>query len=100
LHDVVVCGLVGARTVQWKVPDERLGERVVAAVIPKPGATADPTELSAFAQERLSSQKRPTEWIVRSRGAAPVDPWRRGEEYDGFEYAGLPVAVWITVIRL
>lgn len=46
------------------MPDERLGERVVAAVIAKPGAVADPTQLSEFAQEQLSTQKRPSEWIV------------------------------------
>ena len=46
------------------VSDERLGERVVAAVIPKTGAAAHPADLAAFAQEQLSSQKRPTEWFV------------------------------------
>jgi fatty-acyl-CoA synthase len=46
------------------VPDERLGERVVAAVIPKPGTVADHAELAAFAETRLSRQKRPTAWMV------------------------------------
>ena len=46
------------------VPDERLGERVVAAVLPKPGTVADPAELASFAQMRLSRQKRPTAWFI------------------------------------
>lgn len=46
------------------VPDPRLGERVVAAVIPKPGATPGPAELTEFAAARLGQQKRPAEWMV------------------------------------
>jgi fatty-acyl-CoA synthase len=44
--------------------DPRLGERVVAAVLPEPSAEIDLAELSAFAETRLSRHKRPTEWIV------------------------------------
>jgi fatty-acyl-CoA synthase len=46
------------------VPDKRLGERVVAAVIPAPHAQVEATELAALAAVRLSSYKRPAEWIV------------------------------------
>jgi acyl-CoA synthetase (AMP-forming)/AMP-acid ligase II len=46
--------------------DPRLGERVVAAVLPEPGAEIDVAALSAFAEARLSRHKRPTEWIVVS----------------------------------
>ena len=46
------------------VPDPRLGERVVAAVIPRPGATPGPEELTEFAAARLGQQKRPVEWMV------------------------------------
>jgi fatty-acyl-CoA synthase len=44
--------------------DPRLGERVVAAVLPEPSTEIDLAELSAFAETRLSRHKRPTEWIV------------------------------------
>lgn len=46
------------------VADPRLGERVVAAVIPTPGHTVDVTELALLAERRLSSYKRPSEWVV------------------------------------
>jgi fatty-acyl-CoA synthase len=46
------------------VPDPRLGERVVAAVIPAPHATVDIAELTTLAATRLSSYKRPAEWVV------------------------------------
>jgi fatty-acyl-CoA synthase len=44
--------------------DSRLGERVVAAVIPAADATVELAELSALAGERLSSYKRPVDWLV------------------------------------
>jgi fatty-acyl-CoA synthase len=44
--------------------DPRLGERVVAAVIPAAGSALDVTELDALAERRLSSYKRPTEWVA------------------------------------
>jgi fatty-acyl-CoA synthase len=46
------------------VPDQRLGERVVAAVIPAPHAEVKVAELAAVAAVRLSSYKRPAEWVV------------------------------------
>jgi fatty-acyl-CoA synthase len=46
------------------VPDERLGERVVAAVIPKSGAALDVEQLTVFAATRLGQQKRPAEWVL------------------------------------
>lgn len=42
-------------------PDRRLGQRVVAAVQLAPGAAATPTELAAFARERLARYKVPEE---------------------------------------
>jgi acyl-CoA synthetase (AMP-forming)/AMP-acid ligase II len=48
------------------VPDARLGERVVAAVIPASGATVHVEELTEFAEARLGQQKRPVEWILVS----------------------------------
>ena len=48
------------------VPDPRLGERVVAALIPKAGAVPDVEDLTAYAAARLGQQKRPVEWILVS----------------------------------
>ncbi|OXM63407.1 MULTISPECIES: long-chain-fatty-acid--CoA ligase [Amycolatopsis] len=40
-------------------PDERLGEEVVAVVSLKPGATAEPDEIVAWARERIAAYKYP-----------------------------------------
>ena len=42
-------------------PDAKLGEEVLAFVALKPGASADPEELIAFAKERLAAYKYPRE---------------------------------------
>lgn len=44
--------------------DLRLGERVIAAVIPVEDTTLDVAELDALVKRRLSSYKRPAEWVV------------------------------------
>ncbi len=41
------------------VPDERLGEEVLAAVIVRPGSTLDQAELVAYCRERLATYKYP-----------------------------------------
>jgi malonyl-CoA/methylmalonyl-CoA synthetase len=41
------------------VPDDDLGERVVAVVVPKPGQTIDLTALTALCQAKLAGYKRP-----------------------------------------
>jgi acyl-CoA synthetase (AMP-forming)/AMP-acid ligase II len=46
------------------VSDPRLGERVVAAVLPAAGTQFDLAVLTEFAEQRLSRHKRPSEWIV------------------------------------
>ncbi|QYG91276.1 long-chain fatty acid--CoA ligase [Iamia sp. SCSIO 61187] len=46
------------------LPDDRLGEVPVAAVRLCPGATAEPEEIRAFAQEQLSSYKVPSEVLI------------------------------------
>lgn len=53
-----------AEAAVFGVPDERLGERVVAAVLPRSGCRIDPDELAVFAESRLSRHKRPVEWIA------------------------------------
>jgi fatty-acyl-CoA synthase len=52
-HEAVAdCAVVG-------LPDDKWGERVEAAVQLRPGATADPDELIAFAKARIGSVKAP-----------------------------------------
>lgn len=41
------------------IPDERLGEEVAAAIVPRPGAELDVEELQAWARERLAAYKVP-----------------------------------------
>jgi fatty-acyl-CoA synthase len=55
-----------AEVAAFGVPDARLGERMVAAVITVGGGVVSLADLSRYAAARLSSQKRPTEWIVVS----------------------------------
>ena len=46
------------------VPDARLGESVVAAVLPTADAVVDIAELKRLAAEQLSSYKQPHDWVV------------------------------------
>ena len=55
IHEVAVFGL----------PHERLGEEVVAALLPTPGKTIDIDELTAFLAERIAPFKIPSQWFVR-----------------------------------
>jgi long-chain acyl-CoA synthetase len=48
-----------AEVAVFGTPDERWGEIVTAAVVPRDGADAQPGELSAFARERLAGYKLP-----------------------------------------
>jgi acyl-CoA synthetase (AMP-forming)/AMP-acid ligase II len=54
VHTVAVVGL----------PDEEWGERIVAAVVARPGTTAD--ELKAFVRERLRGSRTPDEVVFRT----------------------------------
>ncbi len=47
------------------LPDERWGERAVAVVALAEGAALNPSELEAFAREKLSSYKVPRAWYER-----------------------------------
>ena len=48
------------------VPDEVMGEKVGAVVVPRPGAELDPTDLAGFARERLADFKVPQYVAVRA----------------------------------
>jgi acyl-CoA synthetase (AMP-forming)/AMP-acid ligase II len=75
------------------VPDPRLGERVVAAVISNPGAAPNVEDLTAYAAARLGQQKRPVEWILvsdfprTSTGKVRKHLLRQG--YEGGQYRPL-----------
>ena len=53
-------------------PDPRVGEEVVAFVVPKPGADASPKEIIAYCRERLAAYKYPRE--VRVAAELPKGP--------------------------
>ena len=46
------------------LPDQRLGEEVVAVLVLKPGAQADPDDIIAYSRERLAAYKYPREVII------------------------------------
>jgi fatty-acyl-CoA synthase len=54
------------------IPDDRMGEEVVAVVRPAPDAAIDAAEWKAFARAALSSAKVPRRWFVVD--AMPVTP--------------------------
>ena len=56
LSSVTACAVVG-------VPDERLGERVVAAVELAPGAAVTAAELTAHCLANLAKYKVPERWV-------------------------------------
>jgi long-chain acyl-CoA synthetase len=53
-------------------PDDRLGEEVVAIVVPREGVTLDAAEIIAYCRERLAAYKYPRE--VRFRAELPKGP--------------------------
>jgi acyl-CoA synthetase (AMP-forming)/AMP-acid ligase II len=48
------------------VPDEELGQQVLAVVVPHPGAAVDEADLAAYVKERLAYFKVPSRWVVRT----------------------------------
>ena len=54
------------------VPDEEWGERIVAAVVPHEGATADADEIRAFVRARLRGSRTPDDVVIR--GSLPYTP--------------------------
>ncbi|WP_198668787.1 class I adenylate-forming enzyme family protein [Homoserinimonas sp. OAct 916] len=46
------------------VPDEVYGERIVAFMVSRPGATCDKDELIAFVHDRVAKYKVPREWYL------------------------------------
>ena len=54
------------------VPDEEWGERIVAAVVPYAGATADADEIRAFVRARLRGSRTPDDVVIRD--SLPYSP--------------------------
>lgn len=52
-------------------PDERWGERVAAAVVPRQGATLSEGDLIAWSRDRLAGYKRPREVVFLTPGQMP-----------------------------
>nr|BBH85587.1 long-chain-fatty-acid--CoA ligase [Thermosporothrix sp. COM3] len=52
-----------AEVAVFGVPDPDMGEQVVAAVVPKPGATIDEAAIIAFCREQLASYKKPRQVV-------------------------------------
>jgi long-chain acyl-CoA synthetase len=62
------------------IPHAELGEEVAAAVALKPGASATPQELRAFAKERVAAYKYPRQiWLVESLPKGPTGKILRRE---------------------
>jgi acyl-CoA synthetase (AMP-forming)/AMP-acid ligase II len=47
------------------VPDDEWGEKIVAAVVPRAGATVDPDDIRAFVRARLRGSRTPDQVVVR-----------------------------------
>ena len=62
------------------IPHPDLGEEVAAAVALKPGATATPEELRAFARDKVAAYKYPRHiWLVDSLPKGPTGKILRRE---------------------
>ncbi|MET0985224.1 MAG: AMP-binding protein [Steroidobacteraceae bacterium] len=64
IEDVLIEHADVAQVAVFGVPDEKWGEQVAAAVIPRPGKTLDFDALTRFLQERIARHKVPKLWRV------------------------------------
>ncbi|MFA5214190.1 MAG: acyl-CoA synthetase, partial [Methanoregula sp.] len=64
VENVIVQHPAVADVAVFGAPDERKGEIVVAAVLPKPGSTLTGAELEAFCRDRLAGYKVPRRLIL------------------------------------
>ncbi|HXO24470.1 MAG TPA: long-chain fatty acid--CoA ligase [Streptosporangiaceae bacterium] len=71
------------------IPDANLGEEVGAAVALKPGASATPDELRAFARDRVAAYKYPRQvWLVDALPKGPTGKILRREVHPPTGEAG------------
>jgi fatty-acyl-CoA synthase len=79
--DVVLESFAGVKVARCVgVPDESLGERIIACIVQAEGATVDPEQLRAFAAARLASYKLPRQFLflgeneLQLTGSAKIKP--------------------------
>jgi long-chain acyl-CoA synthetase len=64
IEDVLAAHPAVLEAVALGVPDERLGEEVVAIVVPRPGCELDPVAVREFVRERVAAYKYPRAVVV------------------------------------
>jgi fatty-acyl-CoA synthase len=64
------------------VPDEKWGEIGAAWVVPKPGATCSPQELSQFCAERLAKYKWPRHVFLTDAESLPKTPTGKVQKFE------------------
>ena len=72
IEDVLAAHPAILEAVALGVPDDRLGEEVVAVVVPRPGQPCDPAEVKEFVRERVAAYKYPRAVVVAE--ALPHSP--------------------------
>ncbi len=72
IEDVLAAHPAILEAVALGVPDDRLGEEVVAMVVPRPGQPCDPAEVREFVRERVAAYKYPRVVVVAE--ALPHSP--------------------------
>jgi long-chain acyl-CoA synthetase len=72
IEDVLAAHPAILEAVALGVPDDRLGEEVVAMVVPRPGRPCDPAEVREFVRERVAAYKYPRVVVVAD--ALPHSP--------------------------
>lgn len=65
VDDVIQAHPAIDQVVTFAMPHDKLGEAVAAVIVLKEGATAEPSEIKAFAGERLAAFKVPSTIIIR-----------------------------------
>ncbi|NUU20430.1 MAG: acyl--CoA ligase [Streptomycetaceae bacterium] len=67
IEDVLIHHPSVAEVAVVGLPDEQWGQRITAAVVPKPGQTIDPEELRAYVRARLRGSRTPDEIAIRNQ---------------------------------
>jgi long-chain acyl-CoA synthetase len=64
IEDVLAAHPAILEAVALGVPDDTLGEEVVAVVVPRPGQRCDPEEVRGFVRERVAAYKYPRAIVI------------------------------------
>lgn len=79
VEDVLIEHPDVAQAVVFGIPDEKWGEQVAAAVIPRAGCSPDPDAMTAFLQARIARHKVPKFWRVMDR--FPLNPTGKVQKF-------------------